>query len=90
MDFQDIRAANGLELDLETRKEIILDIAKGAYLHEDCRQKIIHPDIKPHDILLDETCNAKVPDFGLSKLNCKSGNQVLGTPGCLAPANSHC
>nr|XP_043620294.1 G-type lectin S-receptor-like serine/threonine-protein kinase SD2-5 [Erigeron canadensis] len=72
------------------RKKIILDIAKGlAYLHEDCRQKIIHLDIKPQNILLDDHFNAKVSDFGLSKLIERNQTQVMttmrGTPGYLAP-----
>ncbi|KAF3443989.1 hypothetical protein FNV43_RR13679 [Rhamnella rubrinervis] len=74
----------------QTRKKIILDIAKGlAYLHEDCRQKIIHLDIKPHNILLDEYFNAKISDFGLSTLIDRNESQALttlrGTPGYLAP-----
>ncbi|KAL3722012.1 hypothetical protein ACJRO7_034372 [Eucalyptus globulus] len=77
-------------LDWQQRKKIILDIAKGLnYLHEDCRQKIIHLDIKPQNILLDENFNAKVADFGLSKLIDKDQSQVVttmrGTPGYLAP-----
>ncbi|PON69345.1 Serine/threonine protein kinase [Parasponia andersonii] len=77
-------------LDWKTRKKVILDIAKGlAYLHEDCRQKVIHLDIKPHNILFDENFNAKVSDFGLSKLIERDESQVLipmrGTPGYLAP-----
>ncbi|KAF3443990.1 hypothetical protein FNV43_RR13680 [Rhamnella rubrinervis] len=77
-------------LDWKTRKKIVLDVAKGlAYLHEDCRQKIIHLDIKPHNILLDEYFNAKVSDFGLSTLIDRNESQVLttmrGTPGYLAP-----
>ena len=77
-------------LDWQTRKKIILDIAKGlAYLHEDCRQTIVHLDIKPQNILLDENFNAKVSDFGLSKLIDKDESQVLitmrGTTGYLAP-----
>ncbi|KAL4575530.1 hypothetical protein LXL04_022377 [Taraxacum kok-saghyz] len=75
----------------ECRKKIILDIAKGlAYLHEDCRQKIIHLDIKPQNILLDEDFNAKVSDFGLSKLIDRNQSRqemstLRGTPGYLAP-----
>ncbi|KAJ0669775.1 putative protein kinase RLK-Pelle-SD-2b family [Helianthus annuus] len=77
-------------LEWECRKKIILDIAKGlAYLHEDCRQKIVHLDIKPQNILLDNDFNAKVSDFGLSKLIDKNQSEVMttikGTPGYLAP-----
>ncbi|XP_058095515.1 G-type lectin S-receptor-like serine/threonine-protein kinase SD2-5 [Magnolia sinica] len=77
-------------LDWLTRKKIILDIAKGlAYLHEECRQRIVHLDIKPQNILLDDNFNAKVSDFGLSKLMDRDQSQVQttmrGTPGYLAP-----
>ncbi|KAJ0847533.1 putative protein kinase RLK-Pelle-SD-2b family [Helianthus annuus] len=77
-------------LEWECRKKVILDIAKGlAYLHEDCRQKIIHLDIKPQNILLDDDFNAKVSDFGLSKLIDKTQTEVMttikGTPGYIAP-----
>lgn len=77
-------------LEWQQRKKIILDIAKGiTYLHEDCRQKILHLDIKPQNILLDDNFNAKVADFGVSKLIDRDQSQVVttmrGTPGYLAP-----
>jgi hypothetical protein len=76
-------------LDWQHRKKIVLDIARGlTYLHEDCRQKIVHLDIKPQNILLDETFNAKFSDFGLSKLVDRDQSQVVttmrGTPGYMA------
>ncbi|KAJ1278701.1 hypothetical protein BS78_04G098600 [Paspalum vaginatum] len=73
-----------------TRYKIILDIAKGlAYLHEECRQKIAHLDIKPGNILLDDKFNAKISDFGLAKLIDRDQSHVMtkirGTRGYLAP-----
>ncbi|KAK3404877.1 hypothetical protein EUGRSUZ_K01182 [Eucalyptus grandis] len=80
---------NEYVLDWPQRRKIILNIANGLkYLHEDCRQKILHLDIKPHNILLDGNFNAKVADFGLSKLVNRNQSQVIttmrGTPGYLA------
>ncbi|XBI55468.1 hypothetical protein VPH35_037289 [Triticum aestivum] len=81
---------NNAPLDWCTRHRIILDIAKGlCYLHEECRRIIAHLDIKPQNILLDENFNAKVADFGLSKLIDRDQSKVMtmmrGTPGYLAP-----
>ncbi|KAJ0858231.1 putative protein kinase RLK-Pelle-SD-2b family [Helianthus annuus] len=64
--------------------------AKGlAYLHEDCDVKIIHCDIKPENVLLDENFIAKVSDFGLAKLMTREQSHVFttlrGTRGYLAP-----
>ncbi|WCJ42180.1 lectin protein kinase family protein [Euphorbia peplus] len=77
-------------MDWETRKKIIVDVAKGlSYLHEDCRQRIVHLDIKPQNILLDADLNAKISDFGLAKLIERDQSQVVttlrGTPGYMAP-----
>jgi hypothetical protein len=83
-------ADNKAPLDWHTRRKIITDIAKGlSYLHEDCRQRIAHLDIKPQNILLDENFDAKVADFGLSKLIDRDQSRVVtrmrGTPGYMAP-----
>nr|GMC97717.1 G-type lectin S-receptor-like serine/threonine-protein kinase SD2-5 [Ipomoea batatas] len=74
----------------QTKKKTMSDVAKGlAYLHEDCNHKIYHLDIKPQNILLDQNFNAKVADFGLSKLVAKDQSKVVttprGTPGYIAP-----
>ncbi|THG14426.1 hypothetical protein TEA_021251 [Camellia sinensis var. sinensis] len=83
-------ALSGPSLGRQSKRKIIMEIAKGlSYLHEECKQKIFHLDIKPQNILLDEYFNAKISDFRLSKLIDKDQSQVLttlgGTPGNMAP-----
>ncbi|KAL7219042.1 hypothetical protein ACSBR2_012169 [Camellia fascicularis] len=77
-------------LDWKKRYQIALGTARGlAYLHENCRDCIIHCDIKPANILLDVDFHPKVADFGLAKLLGREFSRVLttmgGTIGYLAP-----
>ncbi|XP_043719468.1 LEAF RUST 10 DISEASE-RESISTANCE LOCUS RECEPTOR-LIKE PROTEIN KINASE-like 2.1 [Telopea speciosissima] len=71
--------------------DIAIGTAKGlAYLHEECRIRILHCDIKPHNILLDDKFQPKVADFGLAQvLNREKSHASLahgaGTPGYAAP-----
>lgn len=72
------------------RYQVAVDVAKAlAYLHHDCRARILHLDVKPENILLDECFRACVADFGLSKLMGKDESRVVttvrGTRGYLAP-----
>ncbi|KAG5628593.1 hypothetical protein H5410_000310 [Solanum commersonii] len=51
------------------RTNIAMGVARGlAHLHEECSTQIIHCDIKPQNILLDDHHVARISDFGLSKL----------------------
>ncbi|CAK8565263.1 unnamed protein product [Lathyrus sativus] len=56
-------------LDWNRRTRIAVGAARGLlYLHEQCNPKIIHRDVKAANILLDESFEAVVGDFGLAKL----------------------
>ncbi|XP_031494179.1 proline-rich receptor-like protein kinase PERK8 [Nymphaea colorata] len=77
-------------MDWPTRLKIALGSARGlAYLHEDCHPRIIHRDIKSANILLDNSFEAQVADFGLAKLTNDThthvSTRVVGTFGYLAP-----
>lgn len=77
-------------LSCETRYKIAVDIARGlAFLHDESREAVMHLDVKPQNILLDEAFNAKLADFGLSKLMDRGQSRTVtamrGTPGYMAP-----
>ncbi|XP_023643075.1 LEAF RUST 10 DISEASE-RESISTANCE LOCUS RECEPTOR-LIKE PROTEIN KINASE-like 2.5 isoform X1 [Capsella rubella] len=70
---------------------IALGVARGLeYLHHGCRTRIVHFDIKPQNVLLDDNLCPKVSDFGLAKL-CEKKESILslldtrGTIGYIAP-----
>ncbi|XVF18386.1 hypothetical protein REPUB_Repub11eG0017000 [Reevesia pubescens] len=71
--------------------DIVPGVAQGIdYLHQGCDMQILHFDIKPHNILLDENFNPKVSDFGLAKLysvddSIVSLTAARGTIGYIAP-----
>ncbi|KAF4360263.1 hypothetical protein F8388_020554 [Cannabis sativa] len=77
-------------LDWNRRLHIGLGTARGLlYLHEQCNPKIIHRDVKAANILLDESFEAVVGDFGLAKLLDRRDSHVTtavrGTVGHIAP-----
>ena len=88
---ENIAAENSHQLNWEKHYQISLGIARGLeYLHRGCNTRIVHFDIKPHNILLDADFVPKISDFGLAKI-CTRRESVIsmlvprGTIGYIAP-----
>jgi serine/threonine protein kinase len=79
------------DFDWNTLFQIAIGIARGLeYLHQGCSSRILHLDIKPQNILLDEDFCPKISDFGLAKI-CQKKDSIVsilgvrGTIGYMAP-----
>ncbi|KAM5561750.1 hypothetical protein ABKV19_022372 [Rosa sericea] len=84
-------AENNPTLSWDRMHEIALGVARAIeYLHQGCDIQILHFDIKPHNILLDENFNSKISDFGLARFYPRDQNTISvtaarGTRGYIAP-----
>ncbi|KAL5830608.1 hypothetical protein ACOSQ3_020076 [Xanthoceras sorbifolium] len=85
------KSPNYKQLKWEKLYQIAVGIARGLeYLHRGCNTRILHFDIKPHNILLDEDFCPKISDFGLAKIfpgkeSIISMTGARGTIGYIAP-----
>ncbi|CAH1438705.1 unnamed protein product [Lactuca virosa] len=84
-------SANTSRLNLFQRINILIDVASALdYLHNHCQPSILHCDLKPSNILLDDDMVAHVGDFGLARFLGTNSNQnstsgIRGTIGYAPP-----
>jgi serine/threonine protein kinase len=64
-----VNAENRRMLNLEKRLNITIEIASALhYLHQECDRLVLHCDLKPSNVLLDDDMVAHVSDFGIARL----------------------
>ncbi|CAL5410175.1 unnamed protein product [Camellia sinensis] len=77
-------------LDMLQRLDIMIDVASALeYLHHDYSMPLVHCDLKPSNILLDDDMVAHVSDFGIAKFldlgESVTHTKTIATFGYIAP-----
>ncbi|KAI3761132.1 hypothetical protein L1987_51540 [Smallanthus sonchifolius] len=83
----------GNGMSLVDRLNVVIDVACGlSYLHHECVvAPVVHCDLKPSNVLLDEDLTAKIGDFGLASMlvdkdqSFSSAHVLKGSMGYIPP-----
>ncbi|XP_048133468.1 putative receptor-like protein kinase At3g47110 [Rhodamnia argentea] len=82
--------SNNYNLGLHQRVKIMVDVSAALdYLHHGQPEPVVHCDLKPSNVLLNEDLIAQVCDFGIAKIlaenKLETQTRTLGTIGYIAP-----
>ena len=83
--LRDVLDSKGSNIPWKLRLKFAKEIAKGvAYLH---KRKVIHRDLKPHNLLVNQKWECKCSDFGISTIKESMTRTMtcIGTPIYMAP-----